>query len=251
MENGAKGEFTYTVRTSDLASEVAVGSEDEFPEVLATSKMIGLMEVSAARLMKPLLKEGELSVGVGVDIGELRDDERDGREGLQILADETHTPVESAQSLGGGPVDVATGKIGRLHSLSAGSQKVALGDGRRGPGLSGWRWGEPGETRPYLWTKGGFKCFRDGNEPVAKGCGALPGGAVSALGQVGLAVYLEVPHSGPDERFYRRSEGIHELLWGGGALAGSWAEELDQEGVDPDIPVGGQVGSRVDDGPQF
>lgn len=68
MENGAQGEFTYTVQQGDLASEVAISSEDEFPAVLATSKMIGLMEVSAARLMKPLLKPGELSVGVGVDI---------------------------------------------------------------------------------------------------------------------------------------------------------------------------------------
>ena len=68
MENGAKGEFVYTVRVQDLASELGVGPEDEFPEVLATSRMIGLMEVSAARLMKPLLKPGELSVGVGVDI---------------------------------------------------------------------------------------------------------------------------------------------------------------------------------------
>jgi predicted thioesterase len=47
---------------------VAVGPDDAFPAVLATSRMIGLMEVSAARLMKPLLKPGELSVGVGVDI---------------------------------------------------------------------------------------------------------------------------------------------------------------------------------------
>lgn len=68
MENGTKGEVVYTVLQQDLASEVAVGTEDAFPEVLATSRMIGLMEVSAARLMKPLLKPGELSVGVGVDI---------------------------------------------------------------------------------------------------------------------------------------------------------------------------------------
>lgn len=68
MENGTKGEIIYTVLQKDLASEVAVDSEDSFPEVLATSRMIGLMEVSAARLMKPLLKPGELSVGVGVDI---------------------------------------------------------------------------------------------------------------------------------------------------------------------------------------
>lgn len=68
MENGAKGELVYTVLQKDLACEVAVNSEDSFPEVLATSRMIGLMEVSAARLMQPLLKPGELSVGVGVDI---------------------------------------------------------------------------------------------------------------------------------------------------------------------------------------
>ena len=68
MEKGTKGDFVYTVLQQDLASEVAVGTEDEFPEVLATSRMIGLMEVSAARLLKPLLKPGELSVGVGIDI---------------------------------------------------------------------------------------------------------------------------------------------------------------------------------------
>ena len=68
MENGTKDDFFYTVLLQDLASEVAVGAEDEFPEVLATSRMIGLMEVAAARLLKPLLKQGELSVGVGIDI---------------------------------------------------------------------------------------------------------------------------------------------------------------------------------------
>jgi predicted thioesterase len=68
MESGVKGEFVYTVLQQDLASEVAVGTEDSFPEVLATSRVIGLMEVSAARLLQPLLKPGELSVGVGIDI---------------------------------------------------------------------------------------------------------------------------------------------------------------------------------------
>lgn len=68
MEKGATGEFVYLVKQQDLASEVGVGPEDAFPEVLATSRMIGLMEVAAARLMKPLLKPGELSVGVTIDI---------------------------------------------------------------------------------------------------------------------------------------------------------------------------------------
>ena len=68
METGAKGECVYTVQQKDLASGVAISTEDDFPEVLATSRMIALMELSAARLMKPLLQPGELSVGVGVDI---------------------------------------------------------------------------------------------------------------------------------------------------------------------------------------
>lgn len=68
METGAKGECVYTVQQNDLASAVGISREDDFPDVLATSRMIGLMELSAARLMKPLLKPGELSVGVGVDM---------------------------------------------------------------------------------------------------------------------------------------------------------------------------------------
>jgi len=68
METGAKGECVYTVRKSDLASAVAISPADDFPNVLATSRMIALMELAAARLMKPLLKPGQLSVGVQVDI---------------------------------------------------------------------------------------------------------------------------------------------------------------------------------------
>ena len=68
METGATGECVYTVQHKDLASAVAIGNDDEFPDVLATSRMIALMEISAARLMKPLLQQGELSVGVGIDI---------------------------------------------------------------------------------------------------------------------------------------------------------------------------------------
>ncbi|OGR17381.1 MAG: thioesterase [Desulfobacterales bacterium GWB2_56_26] len=68
MESGAKGECIYTVQHKDLASAVAISSEDDFPDVLATSRMIALMEISAARLMKPMLQPGELSVGVSVDI---------------------------------------------------------------------------------------------------------------------------------------------------------------------------------------
>lgn len=71
METGSKQEFSYRVQTSDLAKSLSFDAQDQFPEVLATARMIALMEVAAARLMKPLLAEGELSVGVNVNVNHL------------------------------------------------------------------------------------------------------------------------------------------------------------------------------------
>lgn len=68
METGKRGEYVYVVQERDLASQVSLGIEDEFPEVLATSRVIALMEIAAARLMKPLLQAGQLSVGVSIEI---------------------------------------------------------------------------------------------------------------------------------------------------------------------------------------
>jgi fluoroacetyl-CoA thioesterase len=68
MDIGGVYELSYQVAQADLASEVGVAPEDSFPAVLATSRMIGLMEVAAARFMKQACQPGELSVGVGVDI---------------------------------------------------------------------------------------------------------------------------------------------------------------------------------------
>lgn len=71
MDIGSKFEVVYRVQPSDLAKALSIGPEDNFPEVLATSRMFALMELAAARLMKPLLSEGELSVGVNVNINHL------------------------------------------------------------------------------------------------------------------------------------------------------------------------------------
>ena len=60
-------EFNYIVEEKDLASLLPLEKEDEFPAVLATYRMIALMEIAAARMMNPLLKEGELSVGVNIN----------------------------------------------------------------------------------------------------------------------------------------------------------------------------------------
>lgn len=57
-----------TVEPSDLADTLNLEPGDDFPPVFATSRMIGLMEVAAARILRPHLGEGEASVGVSVDV---------------------------------------------------------------------------------------------------------------------------------------------------------------------------------------
>lgn len=57
-----------TVEPSDLANTLNLEPGDDFPPVFATSRMIGLMEVAAARVLRPHLGEGEASVGVSVDV---------------------------------------------------------------------------------------------------------------------------------------------------------------------------------------
>ncbi|MGH7409760.1 MAG: thioesterase family protein [Candidatus Methylomirabilis sp.] len=53
------------VAESDLATAL---DSDLFPAVFATSRMVALMELAAARLLQPLLRPGELSVGATLDI---------------------------------------------------------------------------------------------------------------------------------------------------------------------------------------
>ncbi len=57
-----------TVGPSDLANVLNLEPGDSFPAVFATSRMVGLMEVAAARILNPHLQEGEASVGVSVDV---------------------------------------------------------------------------------------------------------------------------------------------------------------------------------------
>jgi predicted thioesterase len=59
---------TLVVRAEDLASALGDPAEDPFPPVFATSRMIALMEMAAARSLAPLLEEGKLSVGVSIDV---------------------------------------------------------------------------------------------------------------------------------------------------------------------------------------
>ncbi len=68
MKIDSKNELIYKVQSKDLAKELSIEPQDDFPEVFATSRMIGLMELAAARLMQPILTKTELSVGVNVNV---------------------------------------------------------------------------------------------------------------------------------------------------------------------------------------
>jgi fluoroacetyl-CoA thioesterase len=67
-ELNATGTATITVGPEDLASSISSQTGDAFPPVLATARMVALMEIAASRVLKSLLGPGELSVGVTVDI---------------------------------------------------------------------------------------------------------------------------------------------------------------------------------------
>jgi fluoroacetyl-CoA thioesterase len=67
----AEGSFTMRVRPSDLASTSVPGQDGRFPEVLATTRMILAMEVAAGNCLAPLIEDGELSVGVVVNVQHL------------------------------------------------------------------------------------------------------------------------------------------------------------------------------------
>ena len=68
LKANASISIEYHVTEDDLASRISSDPQDSFPGVLATSRMLALMEIASARLMRPLLGSGELSVGVSASI---------------------------------------------------------------------------------------------------------------------------------------------------------------------------------------
>jgi predicted thioesterase len=62
------GTATLIVGPQDLASSISSETADSFPPVLATARMVALMEIAASRVLQSLCSPGELSVGVTVDI---------------------------------------------------------------------------------------------------------------------------------------------------------------------------------------
>jgi fluoroacetyl-CoA thioesterase len=65
---GDTGQAEIIVQRSDTAKVMALSNEDSFPEVFATSRMIALMELAAARAMRAALQPGQLSVGVSLNV---------------------------------------------------------------------------------------------------------------------------------------------------------------------------------------
>jgi predicted thioesterase len=57
-----------SVAPGDLASALPLDAQDAFPAVLATARMVALMEIASARVLRHHLAEGELSVGVSVEV---------------------------------------------------------------------------------------------------------------------------------------------------------------------------------------
>lgn len=68
LQINATGTAQLVVKPEDLASSLPTEMGDSFPAVLATARMVALMEIAAARVLQPLLGPGELSVGVTVEV---------------------------------------------------------------------------------------------------------------------------------------------------------------------------------------
>ena len=68
MQIGDSLEARFEVGPSDSSAALEMAPEDSFPNVLATARMVTFMEIAATRLMRPLLEQGQHSVGVLVSV---------------------------------------------------------------------------------------------------------------------------------------------------------------------------------------
>jgi fluoroacetyl-CoA thioesterase len=67
----AVGEVMLTVTPAETAARSGLELGEAYPEVFSTACMIREMERAAAKLMRPQLGAGQLSVGVKVDVHHL------------------------------------------------------------------------------------------------------------------------------------------------------------------------------------
>jgi fluoroacetyl-CoA thioesterase len=66
--SGERGEIIATVKPEDTVRALAMEADDGLPEVLATSRLLGLVELAASRAMRRVLRAGQSSLGVGTSM---------------------------------------------------------------------------------------------------------------------------------------------------------------------------------------
>ena len=71
IDPDATGEVMLTVTPAETAARSGLEPGEAYPEVFATAYMIREMERAAAKLMRPLLRPGQLSVGVRVEVSHI------------------------------------------------------------------------------------------------------------------------------------------------------------------------------------
>jgi len=68
LEVNTTASAQLVVEDQDLASSISRESQDKFPPVFATARIVALMETAAARVLCPFLESNELSVGVFIQV---------------------------------------------------------------------------------------------------------------------------------------------------------------------------------------
>jgi len=64
IDSGATATLTRLVEVRDLASAFGNDRDEQYPDVMSTPAMLGLMERACAEVMRGELEQGQLSVGV-------------------------------------------------------------------------------------------------------------------------------------------------------------------------------------------
>lgn len=128
LEIGAVSRAQWQVGPQDLATIFEQQPQDAFPPVFATAHMIGLMELASARALQPQLKDGELSVGVSLDIQHLAPT----AEGETVSASARFTGMEGKLYVFEVSASDAAGEIGRgLHKRAIVARERLLSGAER------------------------------------------------------------------------------------------------------------------------
>lgn len=68
LVTGERGEIIATVKPEDTVRALALEADDGLPEVLATSRLLAMVELAASRAMRRVLQAGQTSLGMGTSM---------------------------------------------------------------------------------------------------------------------------------------------------------------------------------------